>query len=550
MISRNRQRWTVRDVALDQLAAVPERPFVSVLGGAPETFGAFVGNSAKLANALTACEMCIRDRCGVGRGHSVAILCPTGLPHLHAWLACALLGATEVPINPVLRGGALEHVLRTAKPAVAVVNAGLLPNLLEAEREVGCLAYVILVGEGDRLDLAARKIGLSLYDDVLRTGSAAIPDAQVSTADIGSVMFTSGTTGPAKGAMMPNGQLCLLALQAMEAMRIGPDDVFYCAHPLNHIAGKYMGIFATFAAGGRVVLDGRFEAANWLDRVRGCAATVSIAHGPMIEMIAAQPRRPDDGHHALRRLMCCPMPKHLAADFEARFALRGVEMWGMTEVACPAWTSLDGRRVEGSCGRPLRDYYDLRIVDPETDEELPPDAVGEIVVRPRFPFTTMQGYLGMPGETVGSWRNLWFHTGDAAYLDAEDNLFFVDRLKDRIRRRAENISAYDIEVAATAYPAVREAAAVGVPSGFEGDDDIKLCVVSDEEVEPASLIAFLAGRLPPFMVPRYVEVLQALPRTPTNKIRKRELSSAGVTPATWDRSKDNIRLRDLYSTPQ
>jgi crotonobetaine/carnitine-CoA ligase len=542
MISGNRQRWTIRDVALHQLAAVPERPFVSVFGEDPETFAAFIGASAKLANALAAC--------GVGRASPVAILCPTGLPHLHAWLACGLLGATEVPINPVLRGGALEHVLRMTKPAVAVVDRGLLPHVLEAERAVGCLTHLILVGEGEPADLAGRDIILSHYDDVLRTGSAMIPDAQVSTADIGSVMFTSGTTGPAKGAMMPNGQLCLLALQALEAMRIGGDDVFYCAHPLNHIAGKYMGIFATFAAGGRVVLDGRFEAANWLDRVRACGATLSIAHGPMIEMIAAQPPRPEDSQHALRRLMCCPMPKHLAADFETRFALKGVEMWGMTEVACPAWTSLDGPRVEGSCGRPLRDYYDLRIVDPETDEEVAAGAVGEIVVRPRFPFTTMQGYLGMPSETLDAWRNLWFHTGDAAYLDTGDNLFFVDRLKDRIRRRAENISAYDIEVAAMAFAPVREAAAVGVPSGFEGDDDIKLCIVPDGPVEPAKLIAFLAGRLPPFMVPRYVEVLDALPRTPTNKIRKRDLSSAGITAATWDRSKENVRLRDLYGTAE
>jgi crotonobetaine/carnitine-CoA ligase len=542
MITGNRQRWTVRDVALQQLEAVPERPFISRLGEHPETFATFIGVSAQLANALRAC--------GVGRGSCVAILCPTGLPHLHAWLACGLLGATEVPINPVLRGGALEHVLRTTKPAVALVDRGLLPHLLEAEQAVGCLTHVILVGSGEPADLAGRDVTLLHYDDVLRSQSPKIPDAQVSTADIGSVMFTSGTTGPAKGATMPNGQLCLLALQAQEAMQIRGDDVFYCAHPLNHIAGKYMGIFATFAAGGRVVLDERFEAANWLNRVRASEATLSIAHGPMIEMIAAQPPRPEDSQHALRRLMCCPMPKHLAVDFEARFALRGVEMWGMTEVACPAWTSLNGPRVEGSCGRPLRDYYDLRIVDPETDEELPSGTVGEIVVRPRFPFTTMQGYLGMPNETLDAWRNLWFHTGDAAYLDADDNLFFVDRLKDRIRRRAENISAYDIEIAALAFPPVREAAAVGVPSGFEGDDDIKLCIVPDGPVELAELLAFLAGRLPPFMVPRYIEVLDALPRTPTNKVRKRDLSSAGITAATWDRSKGNIRLRELYGTVQ
>jgi crotonobetaine/carnitine-CoA ligase len=158
----------------------------------------------------------------------------------------------------------------------------------------------------------------------------------------------------------------------------------------------------------------------------------------------------------------------------------------------------------------------------------------------------MQGYLGMPEETVNAWKNLWFHTGDAGYIDNDGNLFFVDRLKERIRRRAENISAYDIEVAAASFPHVREAAAVGVPSGFEAHDDIKLCVVPNGSLDPGRLIGFLAKRLPPFMLPRYIQILKALPRTPTNKIRKRELSSAGVPAGTWDRNREGVKLRDLY----
>jgi crotonobetaine/carnitine-CoA ligase len=437
-----------------------------------------------------------------------------------------------------------------AKPAVAVSSAELIPQLLEANTAVGCLRSLIVVGQ---LDCAPNmnELGIDVlsYEQILAAGSNKIPEAPVAPATIGSVMFTSGTTGPAKGVMMPNGQLCMVALQVIEAARMQDTDVFYCAHPLNHIAGKYMGVLASFVAGGEIVLDDRFEAASWLARIRDCGATITIAHGPMIEMIALQPSAPTDRDHRMRRLMCCPMPRHLAGDFEQRFDLQGIEMWGMTEIGSPTWTSLDRPRVPGSCGRLLHNYYDLRIVDPDTDEEMPPNLIGEVVVRPLYPSTIMQGYLGMPQETVQSWRNLWFHTGDAAYLDDTGSMFFVGRLKERIRRRAENISAYDIEVAALSFPQVREVAAVGVPSEFEDDDDIKLCIVCEGAINPVDLLTFLAARLPPFMVPRYIELADALPRTPTNKVRKLELSAAGVGPKTWDRNQENVRLRDLYKGP-
>jgi crotonobetaine/carnitine-CoA ligase len=274
---------------------------------------------------------------------------------------------------------------------------------------------------------------------------------------------------------------------------------------------------------------------------------MSIAHGPMIEMIFAMPPSEKDRTHAMRRLMCCPLPKGIGPAFEERFGLRGVEMWGMTEIGCPLWTDLDGPRPSGTCGRLIEDWYELQIVDPETDMALETGQTGEIVVRPKKPFTTMLGYLGRPEATVEAWRNLWFHTGDAAYRNADGFYFFVDRIRDRIRRRAENISSYDIEAAAQTYPGILEVAAVGVPSGMEGDDDIKLCIVAQAgiDIDPAAVIQFLFNTLPHFMVPRYIEVLQAMPRTPTNKIRKRELAEAGIDNATWDRHKAGIRLKDL-----
>ncbi len=540
MIGPDRSTWTIREIALRQHVECGDRTFVQEVDGECESYRTFISRSIALSRALL--------DCGVRRGDAVAIFCRNGLPGLHAWLSIALVGGVEVPINPSYRADILRHVLTLAKPAVIFADAEVLPALAAIGEHLSFVRNVIVAGRPMAGWTGVHgTTRLHDYSQIILQPRTEVPAVSVHPSDAASVMFTSGTTGPSKGVMMPNGQVCLLAMQAIQAVEMTADDVFYCVHPTNHIAGKFMAIFATFASGGRLVLDRRFEAEHWLERVRRYAATISIAHGPMIEMIHQRPRSSHDRDHAMRRLMCCPLPKQIADAFEDRFALRGIEMWGMTEIACPCWTPLVGSRVQGSCGRALLDWYDIAIVDPETDERLGPGMVGEIVVRPRYPWTTMQGYLGMPQETVEAWRNMWFHTGDAARVDADGNFFYVDRIKDRIRRRAENISSYDIEIAAKQFPGIGEAAAVGVPSTYEADDEIKLCIVADPtvEVSPLSLLRFLVSRLPPGLVPRYVEFLDVLPRTPTNKVRKRELRESGITPRTWDRQAAGVKLREL-----
>ncbi|MDP6873697.1 MAG: AMP-binding protein, partial [Alphaproteobacteria bacterium] len=167
--------------------------------------------------------------------------------------------------------------------------------------------------------------------------------------------------------------------------------------------------------------------------------------------------------------------------------------------------------------------------------------------RHKEPWTLMQGYMGMPEKTTEAWRNLWFHSGDMGYRDAEGWVYFVDRFKDRIRRRAENISSYDIEMVAATHPAILECAAVGVASEFESDDDIKLCLVpaDDATLAPEDLIEFLVERLPHYMVPRYLDYLESLPRTPTNKVRKAEMREVGVTSSTWDRQAAGVSVREI-----
>lgn len=528
-------RWTIREIALRRLASSPNDPFVSEVDGRTENYGRFIERSSALAHFFA--------ECGVAVGHTVAVLCHNGIPALHGWMAASLIGAVDVTVNSAYRGELLAHVFRTTQPKVALVDARLLDVLLEVRDQLPFLTDVVLIGAckvpGDDYGFQ-----LSQYEEVVEAPQP-MPARHIEPQDPTAVMFTSGTTGPSKAVLLPNAQVCLLAHQVIVNTRLSANDVYYNAHPLHHIAGKFMGVLAVFTAGGHLVLDQKFDAEAWLARIRRVGATVSIAHGPMIEMIHATAPTADDRNHQLRRLMCCPLPKSIGGAFEQRFDLRGIEMWGMTEVTCPCWTSFDGGHPLGSCGKPMNEWFDVRIVNPETDRELPRGETGEIVVRPRFPWTTFAGYLGAPEATVDAWRNLWFHTGDAGWRDDDGYFFILDRIKDRIRRRAENISSYEIEAAALQLAGIREAAAVGVPSGMEGDDDIKLCVALDRLVEPADILTFLAARLPHFMVPRYIEIMASLPRTPTNKLKKRELRDAGVGDQTWDRHRAGIRLKQL-----
>jgi crotonobetaine/carnitine-CoA ligase len=256
----------------------------------------------------------------------------------------------------------------------------------------------------------------------------------------------------------------------------------------------------------------------------------------MLSCILKQPPRPEDADNALRRVWSVPCPPDLATAFLDRFGLEQVvTSYGSTEVGMVARRTLDA--PPGSVGRVDPDLYATRVVDGD-DEDVPPGEVGELLVRPLLPWTTTQGYFGMPERTLEAFRNLWFHTGDAARLDADGNLWFVDRIKDRIRRRGENIASVDVEGVLLEHPGIADAAVVAVPADEEGgEDEIKAVVVAapGAALAPEEIWAWCDETLPYFAVPRYVEILPELPKTPTAKVRKSELREAGITPGTSDR---------------
>jgi crotonobetaine/carnitine-CoA ligase len=222
--------------------------------------------------------------------------------------------------------------------------------------------------------------------------------------------------------------------------------------------------------------------------------------------------------------------------------LKVATTYGMTEINLPTFSVLGEELPPGSCGKAIP-AYDCRIVN-EYDEELPSGQVGEMVVRPKEPFTMLTGYYNMPEKTLEAYQNLWFHTGDAMMVDENGWFYFVDRIKDSIRRRGENISSFEVENVVNLHPAVLESAVIAIKDEVMTEDEVKVCVVLNEgeSLTSEELIRFCEKRMPYFHVPRYVEIMHALPKTDTGKIRKAVLRDQGLTPDTWDREEAGIKI--------
>lgn len=531
------ESWTVNDALIRRAMRDPDRPLLRFVGGRAESCGETYASATRLAAGLQAL--------GVGPGDRVIAMMHNRIEAIHLWLATNLVGAVDVAINAGYRGAPLVHAIEQTGPKVIVIEAGLVPALAAVAAELRAPAIVVVIDEAPRNDLPLAFRTTSFAS--LCEGAALDAPAALRRSDTASIIFTSGTTGPAKGVVMPHGQVMLIAHRTAHHCRLSQQSVWYSFHPLYHMAGKFMAVLGSLVAGGEVVIDTAFEPAAWISRARHFGATISGGHGPMLEMIFATPPRDDDRNHSLETVCSAPFPRHIARDFEARFGVRGLEVWGMTEIGLPLWNDIAAPLREGSCGRLDAEWFEFAVVDPESDTPVALGVVGEFVVRPKAPWTIMHGYDAMPDKTVEAWRNLWFHTGDRGHLDRDGYVYFAERASERIRRRAENVSAHDIEIAISRHPAVREAAAIGVPSEFAGDDDIELCLVLSQgsEVVPHDLLAYLASALPHYMVPRYLRFMDELPRSVTNKIQRTHLKQSSGGAQRWDRKAHGIVLRDL-----
>lgn len=472
---------------------------------------------------------------GVRQGDTVLVWLPNSRECLRVFFAVQYLGAVFVAINTAYKGALLAHVVANANAKLAVVHADLLPRL--AEVDTASLESVIVVG-GAAAEVA--RLAVCTYEATLlpSSGTLAAPPRAIAPWDPCAVIYTSGTTGPSKGVLCS--YLHLFSNAGPETWPfLTADDRYLVNMPMFHIGG-IGGIYVMFARGGSVSFVERFDTATFWSVVRSTGTTAGFLLGVMAAFLEKQPPGPDDRNHSLRLALMVPLAGDIAA-FSERFGVTVYTIFNMTEISSPI-VSASNPTVRGTCGRP-RPGVQVRLVD-ENDCEVAPGQVGEMLVRTERPWAMNSGYHRNAEATARAWRNGWFHTGDAFRVDGEGNFYFVDRMKDAIRRRGENISSFEVEADVVQHPAVQEAAAIGVPSEV-GEEDVMVVVapVQGAAMDPAELIAFLRARMAHFMVPRYVRVVPELPKTPTAKVQKNQLREQGITPDTWDRERAGIRVR-------
>jgi carnitine-CoA ligase len=531
--------WVVGTVLARQGTALHDKPFVQFEDQPLHTFGAMDESANRIAHALASL--------GVQRGDRVLVMVPNSVEFLQAWFGITRLGAVFVPINTAYKGAFLEHVINNAAGRLMLTDRQYIPLLQAIETRLPQLDTAVIV------DTAAAEATLPTFQRLrvlafhqLLQAPATSVQVPVTYRDIGAIMYTSGTTGPSKGVLMPHAHLYLFGHNKIAAIRLTPDDVYYCCMPLFHANALFMQVYSSLIVGCKVVLTRSFSASRWLDDIRRCQATVTNTLGVMTEFIYRQPPRPEDRDHRLRVIVAVPVAPEWGGDFQKRFGTKLLEVYGMTEVNIPLYMPYHEGLRPRSCGKVLDRWFDMTIVDPDTDEELPPRTVGEMVVRPREPWCFMAGYNGMPEKTVEAWRNFWFHTGDAGMYDEEGYFYFIDRIKDAIRRRGENISSYEVEQVLNTHEAVAESAVVAVQSEIAGgEDEVKACIVLKPRAQVAveALLDYCQERMPYFAVPRYVEFVSELPKTPTGKIQKHKLREAGITAYTWDRDTAGYQVR-------
>lgn len=488
------------------------------------TFGEARRRSTGLAHGLA--------DLGVQRGQLVPVLMSNGPGFAVTWLALSTLGAVSTLLNTAFRGPSLVHALNLSGADTVVAEAGLVQHLTDVIDELVHLRCLVVVGD---VETVPEMAGVKVLDHASLCTDSSAPIASVHpVTDPAMVLFTSGTTGPSKGCVLSHRYAVRQAELMIDNLELCADDVLYCPFPMFHIDATVMTVVPAMLLGTTAAIGDRFSASGFWDEVRRAGATVFDFMGATLTMLYKRPSLAADRDNPARLGWGVPVPE-FAADFEHRFGVKLVELYGSTDAGVPMYHPVDEPRRQGSCGRPIA-QYDVRLFD-EQGAEVPVDTVGEIVVRPNEPSLMSDGYYGMPAATLESRRDLWFHTGDMARRDADGYFYFVGRRTDSIRRRGENISAFEVEEVVKLHPGVLDAAAFGVPSDLT-EEDVMVAVVprAGHAVAPRELIEFCVSRMGSHMVPRYVDLVESLPRTPTEKVEKARLREHGVTATTWDRA--------------
>jgi crotonobetaine/carnitine-CoA ligase len=467
---------------------------------------------------------------GVHKHDKVAIMLENCPEFLYVWFGLAKIGAWSVPVNTSLRGEGLSYIINHCDAETLVVSESCLESVDFVQKHLKAIQRIIVHTESSPPVLDTKKEAISWPE--FFQGSCESPDVQVRPEDGMMIVYTAGTTGLPKGVLKPHAYAYTSGLSIAGFAKAQAHDRFYTTLPLYHINAQNVTTWSAIAADASTVLARRFSASRFWHDIRDCQVTITSFLGAMIPILLKQPEREADPENPLRMGISAGTPAEAWAAFEKRFNVKLFELYGSSEGG--SLRNDEGKR--GSMGKPHPSNI-AKVVD-EDDRELPPHQVGELVFKYVDPRVQLPVYYKMPEATAEKTRGGWLRTGDLAYRDEQGYFYFVDRQKDAIRRRGENISSYEVEKAVNSHPDVLESAAVGVPAEL-GEDEVKIYVVlkPDRRLTPEELIRHCEPRMARFMVPRYVEFINELPKTTTQKVAKKTLKEKGVGPMTWDREK-------------
>jgi len=501
----------------------PDRTFVLFEDGEAWTYGELRTRVAAWAAGLQAL--------GVGQGDFVLSWQFNGREALLTFFALNYLGAISVPINTAYKGGLLQHVIHNSGAALMVADGRLTDRLNDVD--TGRLRTLVSMGEALSPPAHLALVPQSVLAEA--TGEPAPPERPIQPWDGNLVLYTSGTTGPSKGV------LCSYTHSWSNThgfQHHTSEDRHLVPLPLFHTTGAVT-TYSALVRGGSVVLVDGFDTRRFWEVVRRFEVTTTGLLGVMMQFLLKQPPGPGDRDHSLKTVLIAPVDADTPR-FCERFGVRAFTLFNMTEISIPIFGA--DPQTPGLCGR-QRAGVELRLVD-EHDIEVPEGQAGELILRTDTPWSVSHGYLNNPAATAATWRNGWFHTGDTFRRTAEGDYYFLDRQKDFVRRRGENISSFEVESEIGTHPRVAEVAVIGAPSPL-GEDEVMAVIAPapGAVIDPVELIDYLRPRLAHFMIPRYIRTLPVLPKTPTHKVMKHVLRAEGLTADTWDRDAAGVVVK-------
>jgi carnitine-CoA ligase len=477
---------------------------------------------------------------GIGVGDRVALMCSNRAEFIEIFLGCGWLGAVLVPINTASRGAQLQHILSNSGARLLIIEAELLASLDHVGLDSLSLEVIWLI------DAPGEGVAPPALAEPLPALALPVPSPMPRPDDLLAILYTSGTTGLSKGVCCPHAQYFWWGHHTALLLGIGEQDVLCTTLPLFH-TNALNTLFQALIMGATAIFEPRFSASGFWDGLVQRGATVTYLLGAMVPMLLSRPPTAQERTHRTRIALAPGVPAHFLDEFVARSGIHLLDGYGSTETNFVIGTNIDRQRA-GYMGC-VRPGFAARVIDAEGGEA-PDGEPGELVLRADEPLAFARGYFAAPEKTEEAWRQGWFHSGDRVIRDRDGYFKFVDRLKDAIRRRGENISSFEVEQVLLSHPEIATAAVFPVRSEL-AEDEVMAAIVrqSGSALGEVDLIRFCEPRMPYFAVPRFIEFCDALPATENGKIQKYKLRERGVTPQTWDREAAGIRISRRGSHP-